>query len=462
MRAVAAAALCVTIAVMAVTAQVRTNTLTIYYIDTEGGQSTLFVGPAGESLLVDTGNAGERDLGRIVDTLKTAGVTKIDHLWTTHFHGDHVGALLEVAKQFPVGHFYDHGKPHQNDRIISAQFLSAYETLSSGKRTIVKPGDKVKMSGLDITTVASANQFIRTNLPGGGRQNAACAGVKPKDESAYIDADNGESAGFVLAYGRFRTIDLGDLTWNGELDLMCPTNRIGTVDLYLTSHHGLEKSGSPALVQALRPRVVVMNNGTRKGGTPEVFGVLQETVGIEDLWQLHWSYNVGLENAPARFIANVDEPATIAGVLTTPAPAPGAPPGGRAGGFGPPGGPGGRGATGVPGGPGAPGAQAGPGGRAAGGPPAAPPAGAPAAPAGQAAAGGQAAPGGVGPGAPGGPGRGPGGPGGLGGGPGRGPGGPGAAAHTPAYLIKVTALQDGSFTVTNTRNGFSKTYPTRP
>ena len=318
--------LSVVIASLGLTAQVRTGTLTIYYIDTEGGQSTLFVGPTGESLLVDTGNAGDRDLGRIAETLRTAGVTKIDHLWTTHYHGDHVGALLELAKQFPVGHFYDHGKPHPNDRIVSAQFLSAYESLSAGKRTIVKPGDKVKMTGLDITAVASANQFIRTNLPGGGGQNASCAGVKQKDESAYPDPDNGESAGFVLTYGRFRTIDLGDLTWNGELDLMCPTNRIGTVDLYLTSHHGLEKSGSPALVQALRPRVVVMNNGTRKGGTPEAFAGLQETVGIEDLWQLHWSYNVGLENAPARFIANVDEPATIAAVLTTPSPTPGAPP----------------------------------------------------------------------------------------------------------------------------------------
>ena len=390
MRAVVFTVFCVVAAVLAGAAQVRPGSLTIYYIDTEGGQSTLFVGPAGESLLVDTGNAGDRDLGRIVETLRGAGVTKIDHLWTTHYHGDHVGALLEIAKQFPVGHFYDHGTPSPNDRIVSAQFLSAYEALSAGKRTIVKPGDKVKMNGLDITAVAAANQFIRTNLPGGGTQNASCAGVKQKDESSYPDADNGESAGFVLAYGRFRTVDLGDLTWNGELDLMCPTNRIGTVDLYLTSHHGLEKSGSPALVQALRPRVVVMNNGTRKGGAPEVFSTLQETVGVEDLWQLHWSYNVGLENTPARFIANVDEPATIATILTTPAPTPGAPPAPRAGG-----------AAG-PGGPGAPG-----------------------------------------------------------GGPGRGPGGPGAAAHTPAYLIKVSAQQDGTFTVTNTRNGFSKTYRPR-
>src|SRR6188508_1825902 len=367
MRAVVIAVCCVVGAVLGAAAQTRNGTLTIYYIDTEGGQSTQFVSPADESLLVDTGNAGDRDLGRIADTLRNAGVTKLDHLWTTHYHGDHVGALLELAKQFPVGHFYDHGKPHPNDRIVSSQFLSAYDSLSAGKRTIVKPGDKVKMTGLDITAVASANQFIRTNLPGGGSPNQSCTGVNPKDESAYPDPDNGESAGFVLTYGRFRTIDLGDLTWNGELDLMCPANRIGTVDLYLTSHHGLEKSGSPALVQALRPRVVVMNNGTRKGGTAEVFAGLQETVGIEDLWQLHWSYNVGLENAPARFIANVDEPATIATVLTAAAPTPGAPPAPRAG-------------------------------------------------------------------AP-------------GGGPGR---GPGAAGHTPAYLIKVTAQQDGTFTVTNT------------
>src|SRR5215218_8849332 len=168
---------CLAAAVLAVGAQVRTGTLSIYYIDSEGGQSTLFIGPDGESMLVDTGNAGDRDLGRIADTLRTAGVTKIDHLWTTHYHGDHVGALLELAKQFPVGHFYDHGTPHPNDRIVSAAFLSAYETLSAGKRTVVKPGDRVKMRGLDITAVAAANRFIRTNLPGGGAANPSCASV---------------------------------------------------------------------------------------------------------------------------------------------------------------------------------------------------------------------------------------------------------------------------------------------
>jgi len=159
MRRVVIAGLWVAVAaVLGVAAQVRTGTLSIYFVDTEGGQSTLFVGPSGESLLVDTGNPGERDLGRIAETLRTAGVTRIDHLWTTHYHGDHVGALLELAKQFPVGHFYDHGTPHASDRIVSSQFMSAYEALTSGKRTIVKPGDKVKMAGLDITTVAWRRQ----------------------------------------------------------------------------------------------------------------------------------------------------------------------------------------------------------------------------------------------------------------------------------------------------------------
>jgi competence protein ComEC len=333
--------------------------LTIYYIDTEGGQSTLYIGPSGESLLVDAGNAGERDLGRIAETLKAAGVSQIDHMWTTHYHADHVGALLALAQQFPVKHFYDHGKPNEKDRIISGPFYASYEALAQGRRTSVKPGDKVRMAGIEITTVASAGRFLQGNLKGGGKRNSSCEGVAQKDESKYFDPDNGDSAGFIMQFGRFRTANLGDLTWNGELQLMCPVNRLGQVDLYLTSHHGLGASGSPALVHALQPRVAVMNNGTRKGGDLAAFKVLFASPGLEDLWQLHWSHNAGLENAPATFVANVDDAATVAGVLTAAQPA-------RPG--------------------------------------------------------------------------------------------PGGATHSPAYLIKVAAERDGTFTVTNTRNGFSKTY----
>jgi beta-lactamase superfamily II metal-dependent hydrolase len=367
MRVAPVLVLCLVGGIVGLMAQPSAKTLDIYFVDTEGGQSTLYVGPSGESLLVDTGNAGERDLTRILETLQAAGVRRIDHLWSTHYHGDHVGALLAVAKQVPIGHFYDHGAPHPNDRIVSKAFLTSYEEVSRGRRTIVKPGDKLRIAGLEVTTVASANRYIRSNVGGGGRPNAACAETQQKDETSYIDADNGESAGFLMTYGRFRTVNLGDLTWNGEIDLMCPTNRIGAVDVYLTSHHGLERSGSPALVHALQPRVAVMNNGTRKGGAADAFRVLHSSPGLEDLWQLHWSHNAGLDNAPATFVANVDDQAVVAGVLTAPAGQ-----GGRGGGLG--------GAT---------------------------------------------------------------------------------AAHTPAHMITIRAQADGTFTVTNTRNSFRKTYRSR-
>jgi beta-lactamase superfamily II metal-dependent hydrolase len=348
------------------------KTLDIYYIDTEGGQSTLFVSPTGESLLVDTGNAGGRDLERIVAAIDAAGLKQLDHLWTTHYHGDHVGALEELAKRFPIKHFYDHGPLASNDRATPPTFLPMYDALSKGRRTTVKPGDKVPMAGLDIVTVSSNATGIKTNLPGGGKPNPACAGVGRKDESTYFDPDNGSSAGFVMTFGKFRTVDLGDLTWNGELDIMCPVNRLGKVDLYLVSHHGIERSNSPALVHGLQPRVAIMNNGTRKGGAPDTFKVLETSLGLEDLWQLHWSYNVGVEhNAPGVFIANIDDNETIAAVLTAPPPAP-------------------RGAAGAP--------------------------------------------------------------------PARGPGTP---AHSPAHWLKVSADRDGTFTVTNPRNGFSKAYRSR-
>ena len=201
-------------------------------------------------------------------------------------------------------------------------FLSAYDELSRGKRTIVKPGDKVRMTGLDITTVASANQFLRSNLPGGGAPNASCAGVPPKDESAYIDPDNGDSAGFVLAV---RAVS-HDRPRRPHLERRARSRcarRTASAPWTCISPPitGWRSPASPALVHALRPRVAVMNNGTRKGGTPDAFRVLHESPGLEDLWQLHWSYNAGLDNAPATFVANVDEAATVASVLTAPAPA---------------------------------------------------------------------------------------------------------------------------------------------
>ena len=178
--------------------------------------------------------------------------------------------------------------------------------------------------------MSSAGEVLKTNLPGAGRPNPSCADFAEKDLSQVFDPDNGYSAGFVLTFGEFRTIDLGDLTWNHEGRLACPTNRIGTIDLYLTTHHGINQSSAPALVHALRPRVAIMNNGTRKGGAVETFQTLESSPGFEDLWQLHWSYNVMMDhNAPGVFVANIDDNATIANLSDRPSPA--APRGRRSG-----------------------------------------------------------------------------------------------------------------------------------
>ncbi len=300
------------------------KTLQIYYIDTEGGQATLFVAPSGESLLVDVGNPGGRDTDRMMLALEDAGVKQIDHLVLTHYHGDHVGGLAEFAKRVPIKRFYDHGPAAEGDRAGGQAFMEQYAQIHAGAiRTVVKPGDKLAVPGLDITVVSSAGQVLKSNLPGAGRPNPACAGFTEKDLSKVFDPDNAFSVGFVLGFGRFRTIDLGDLTWNHEGQLMCPANRIGTVDLYLTTHHGINQSNAPAIVHGLQPRVAIMNNGTRKGGSLETFQALESSPGLEDLWQLHWSHNVMVEhNAPGVFIANIEDNATVANILTAPPPAP--------------------------------------------------------------------------------------------------------------------------------------------
>lgn len=295
------------------------RTLDIYFVDTEGGQATLYVAPSGQTLLVDTGNAGARDRDRILAVTAAAKVTKIDRLLLTHYHGDHYGNLIELTKTLQVGHLYDHGASAEGASPAVAAFETQYADVArTVPRTIVKPGDAIPLAGVTTTIVASDGKALAAalpNAPGAGAANPVCARVPPREEPA-VD-DNHNSAGFVMTYGRFRTVNLGDLTWNRESSLMCPTNRLGTVDLYLTTHHGLDRSGSPVVVHALQPRVAIMNNGTRKGGAVQTFQTLETSPGFEDLWQLHWSYAGGIEhNVPGVRIANLDAPDQIAAILT--------------------------------------------------------------------------------------------------------------------------------------------------
>ena len=282
------------------------ETLEIYLIDVEGGGATLFVSPTGESLLIDTGNGGRnaaRDAGRIIAAMRDAQVAEIDHLITTHWHGDHWGAMQELKSRVPVRHFIDHG-PTVEPNGAAAEFLSAtYPALYRGARhTVVTPGDRIALAGIDVTVLASAKQVIERALPGGGARNRYCADFVSQRED---NGENAQSVGILGQFGDFRVLHLGDLTVNTEFELMCPNNLIGTVDLFVVSHHGQPISNAEVLVHAIEARVAVMNNGTRKGGQPEAMQVLYSAPGLEDLWQLHFSQLSGQEyTVPGLFIAN--------------------------------------------------------------------------------------------------------------------------------------------------------------
>ena len=353
-----------TVLLFSLTVFAASKNLEIYIIDVEGGNATLFVSPSGESLLIDTGNAGAaapRDAGRIVAAIKDAGLQQIDHLIVTHWHGDHFGGLAELASKVPIREFIDHGPNVQPGQLADDFLEKTYpQIVAKGKHTVAKPGDKIAITGFDARIVTSGGQVIKNPLPGAGSRNPYCADFKAGENNA----EDPQSVGTYITFGKFRTIHLGDLTKNKEFELMCPVNRIGTVDVLLGLHHGQATSNSEVVVHALHPRVAVMNDGTRKGGEPEVMKTVHTSPGLEDLWQIHFSQLSGQEyTVPGLFIANgIDEAPSAVPIAPIPAPQPG-------------------------------------------------------------------------------------------------PNTPPPPAHNgTAYWIKVSAQQDGTFTVVNTRNGFSKTY----
>jgi competence protein ComEC len=303
--------------------------LDIYFIDVEGGQSTLFVSPSGESLLVDAGSPGARDADRIVATAKSAGVTQIDYLVVTHYDADHVGGVKDVADRMPIRTFVDHGprlpgeafSPSPTYQAMVDRVDAAYaEARAKGRHLEVRVGDRVPITGLDVQVVSAQGDVLKSPLAGAGAPNPLCQSYMAKEVDK---TENVRSVGMVIRLGRFSMLDLGDLTWTKEHDLVCPNNLLGTIDLYLTTHHGLNISGPQALVHAVRPRVAVMNNGPRKGGSRETWNTVKSSPGLEDIWQLHYSvprppnpsFQEALEtggkefNASENFIANLDEAA---------------------------------------------------------------------------------------------------------------------------------------------------------
>jgi beta-lactamase superfamily II metal-dependent hydrolase len=282
----------------------RAAGLEIYFVDVEGGQATLIVSPSGQSMLVDAGWPSKwgPSAERIMAAAKLAGVKQIDYMVLTHYHLDHVGGVPELAAKIPIVTYVDHGPNTETDKMARDLEAAYNQVVAKAKHLVVKPGDRIPIEGLEVTVVAANGAAITSPLPGGGQANGACVDVKPLEADP---TENARSVGFILRYGKFRFADLGDLTWNKELALMCPVNLLGTVDVFLVSHHGMDISNSPALVDALHPIAAIMNNGARKGGAPKAWTVVRNSPGLEDLWQLHYSLAGGeKQNSPEMYIAN--------------------------------------------------------------------------------------------------------------------------------------------------------------
>ncbi|MFN7926725.1 MAG: MBL fold metallo-hydrolase [Blastocatellia bacterium] len=303
--------LLVALATAAVAKPPAARALEIYYVDVEGGAATLIVTPAGESILVDTGWPGfeGRDPKRIQSAMQQAGVTQIDHLIITHYHVDHFGGLPELAKLVPIKHHYNHGDlPQPPENASQPKQYSDYRTAANNQTTTVKPGDEIKLRTAKGTPPVTL-RFLAARgeaLVGKTKEaNPTCSNTKQMEPDP---SDNARSVAFKLSYGAFDFFDAGDLTWNVESKLVCPSNVIGKVDLYQVTHHGMDISNNPALLQSVAPTVAIMNNGTRKGGSAETVKRLKALPSLQALYQIHRNITTSDEqNTTPEYIANLDD-----------------------------------------------------------------------------------------------------------------------------------------------------------
>jgi len=289
--------------------QKKSASLKVYFADVEGGQATLFVPPSGENLLVDAGWPRPDNADKIVELCKVAGVTKIDNLVITHYHIDHAGGIPQLAAKIPIGRFIDHGvNREENDKATEASWQGYQKVLNEGHyaHLTVKPGDVLPIKGMHVEVVSADGNVLDKPLAGAGEANSACATsiIKPAENS-----ENDRSVGMIITFGKLRIADLGDLTWAKERPLVCPADKLGKVDVYIVSHHGFDRSSSPALLHAIAPRVAIMDNGATKGGQPGAWDIIEHSPRLKDLWQLHTAiHNDAAHNSAEERIANLPGP----------------------------------------------------------------------------------------------------------------------------------------------------------
>ncbi|MGH9341065.1 MAG: ComEC/Rec2 family competence protein [Acidobacteriota bacterium] len=274
--------------ILAASSSLFSQSLDIYFIDVEGGAATLIVTPQKESVLIDSGWRRDdgRDAQRIVEVAtREAGLQQIDYLVTTHFHRDHYGGVLRLSQLIPIRNFLDHGpmaelKEDPQFPMLYTEYLKA----NRGERQTLKPGQTIALKQgkvpLKLTCLAARRQTLTRE----GAPNPLCSQSQPAKEDL---TDNAASVGLLLRFGDFEFLDNGDLTWNIESKLVCPTDVIGNVDAYQVTHHGLSSSNNPVLLRSASPTIAIVNNGPKKGGQPEVYRLLTSLESLKDIFQVH-------------------------------------------------------------------------------------------------------------------------------------------------------------------------------
>ena len=285
--------------------------LDVIWSDVEGGAATLIVTPSGESVLIDAGNPGGRDSGRIYKAATEAGLKRIDHLITTHMHTDHYGGAAELAKLIPIGTVWDNGIPDKDpDGRNDASWplrIKSYREMTVEKREVIKPGVQLPLKQRDgapklsVRCIGAKQKFIdRADGP-----TTDCSGAKEHEKDT---SDNANSIVTLIEFGKFQLYVGGDLTWNIEKNLVCPKNLIGEVDVYQVTHHGLDISNNPLVVNALKPTVTVMSNGTTKGCGAETIATLKSVPSVQAMYQIHRNLRAdSVNNTAPEYIANMEK-----------------------------------------------------------------------------------------------------------------------------------------------------------